>query len=170
MALTPAQKQLRADIKRANERLKTLARAGVTSPAAERALTALGGAQNFNLGAKPSAMRELIVKQAVKKFLTAKTSTVKGYKKVQEKRRAGAIRALRDMGVSASEENINKALKGAQTFAKIAEMFNISTDRVQTYFAEGAEMGADAQEIELRIMNDFEKSEMGNFDTEDIDD
>lgn len=168
MALTAAQKQLRADIKRANARLATLNKAGVKSPAAERALTALGGAQNFNLGAKPSAMREMIVRQAVKKFLKSETSTVKGYKAVEKKRRAGAIRAFREYGVTASESQIERVLKGTGAFRAYAELLNISTDDVQAIFAESAEMGIDAEAAEARLNEIYgkENDEIEVVDTE----
>lgn len=156
MALTSAQKQLRADIKKANARLASLNKAGIKSPAAERALTALGGAQNFNLGANPSAMREMIVRQAVKKFLRSETSTIKGYKAVEKKREAGVIRAFRDMGVTASEANIKKALNGAAAFKNYAELFGMSTDDVQAAFAESAEMGEGAELAEARLREIYE--------------
>lgn len=169
MPLTPAQKQLRADIKKANARLAALNKAGIKSPAAERALTALGGAQNFKLGAKPSAMKEMILRQAVKKFLAAETSTVKGYKAVEKKRKEGAIRAFRDYGVSASEDVINNALKGAATFRSYAEWLNISTDEVQATFAEAAEMGVDAEAAERRLREVYGANVNGEIDAEDID-
>ena len=93
--LTAAQKELRALIKRANTRLKRLAAAGITSPAAERALSALGGATDFNLGKKPTKSREMAIARAVKKFLKAETSTVSGYKAVEKKRREGIVQAFK---------------------------------------------------------------------------
>ena len=159
MALTAAQKELRALIKRANTRLKRLAAAGIQSPAADRALTALGGATDFNLGKKPTKSREMAISRAVKKFLKAETSTISGYKNVEKKRRAGIVQAFKDRGVTATEDDISKALKGAPNFSQLAEIYGVTSDVIQTEFARGANEGKTADEIQAEIKKAYTPNE-----------
>ena len=159
MALTAAQKELRALIKRANTRLKRLAAAGIQSPAAERALSALGGATDFNLGKKPTKSREMAISRAVKKFLKAETSTISGYKNVEKKRRAGIVQSFKDRGVTASEDDITRALKGAPNFAQLAEIYGVTSDVIQTEFARGADEGKTANEIQQDIKKAYTPNE-----------
>ena len=151
MALTAAQIELRLLIKRGNTRLKRLLAAGIKSPAAERALAALGGAQNFNLGKNPTKSYEALVKRVVTRFLKAETSTVSGYKKVEKKRAEGIKQRFRDMGVTASEADIKKALQGAATFANYEEIYSISSAEVNVEFAQGAQEGLTREQIEQRM-------------------
>ena len=159
MALTAAQKELRALIKRANTRLRRLTAAGIQSPAAERALSALGGATDFNLGKKPTKSREMAISRAVKKFLKAETSTIGGYKAVEKKRREGIIRAFKDRGVTATEDDIARALKGAPNFAHLAEIYGVTSDVIQTEFARGANEGKTADEIQAEIKKAYTPNE-----------
>ena len=155
MALTAAQKELRALIKRANTRLKRLTAAGIQSPAAERALTALGGAKDFNVGKNPTISREMAIKRAVKKFLAAETSTISGYKNVEKKRREGIKQQFRDMGVTASEKDIADALKGAKTFKFYEEIYSIGSPIVNAEFAQGAQEGLTREQIEERMRKKY---------------
>lgn len=155
MALTAAQKELRALIKRANTRLKRLTAAGIQSPAAERALSALGGATDFNLGKKPTKSREMAIARAVKKFLKAETSTVGGYKRVEKKRAEGIKQQFRDMGVTASEADIKKALQGAATFSHYEEIYSIGSPIVNAEFAQGAQEGLTREQIEQRMREKY---------------
>lgn len=155
MALTAAQKELRALIKRANTRLKRLTAAGIQSPAAERALTALGGAQNFNLGKNPTKSYEALVRRVVTRFLKAETSTVSGYKRVEKKRAEGIKQRFRDMGVTASEADIKKALQGAATFANYEEIYSISSAEVNVEFAQGSQEGLTREQIEERMRQKY---------------
>lgn len=159
MALTAAQKELRTLIKRANTRLKRLTAAGIQSPAAERALTALGGATDFNLGKKPTKSREMAISRAVKKFLKAETSTISGFKNVEKKRREGVLQSFKDRGVTASESDIDKALKGAPNFSQLAEIYGVTSDVIQTEFARGADEGKTATEIQAEIAKDYTPNE-----------
>lgn len=159
MALTAAQKELRTLIKRANTRLKRLTAAGIQSPAAERALTALGGATDFNLGKKPTKSKEMAIKRAVKKFLAAETSTISGYKNVEKKRREGVLQSFKDRGVTASESDIDKALKGAPNFSQLAEIYGVTSDVIQTEFARGANEGKTAAEIQAEIAKAYTPNE-----------
>ena len=151
MALTAAQKELRRLIKRAETRRKRLERAGIESPALERALAALGGATSFNLGKNPTKSWEMMLKRVVKRFLKAETSTISGYKRVEKKRRAGIIQMFKDRGITASEDDVDKALKGAPTFSHIAEIYGITSDVVATEYARGAQEGKTADEIQADI-------------------
>lgn len=155
MALTAAQKELRLLIKRGNTRLKRLLAAGIESPAAERALTALGGAQNFNLGKNPTKSYEALVRRVVTRFLKAETSTVSGYKKVEKKRAEGIKQQFRDMGVTASEADIKKALQGAATFANYEEIYSISSAEVNVEFAQGVQEGLTREQIEQRMREKY---------------
>lgn len=155
MALTAAQKELRALIKRANTRLKRLTAAGIQSPAAERALTALGGATDFNLGKKPTKSREMAIARAVKKFLKAETSTISGYKNVEKKRAEGIKQQFRDMGVTASDADIKKAMKGAATFSYYEEIYSIGSPIVNAEFAQGAQEGLTREQIEERMRQKY---------------
>ena len=157
--LTAAQKDLRVLIKRANTRLKRLTAAGIKSPAAERALTALGGAQNFNLGKNPTKSYEALVRRVATRFLKAETSTVSGYKKVEKKRREGIIRAFKDRGVTATEDDIAMALEGAPNFAQLAEIYGVTSDVIQTEFARGADEGKTAEEIQAEIEKAYTPNE-----------
>ena len=159
MALTAAQKELSTLIKRANTRLKRLIAAGIQSPAAERALSALGGATDFNLGKKPTKSREMAITRAVKKFLKAETSTISGYKNVEKKRREGVLQSFKDRGVTASEGDIDKALKGAPNFAQLAEIYGVTSDIIQTEFARGANEGKTADEIQAEIKKAYTPNE-----------
>ena len=159
MALTAAQKELRRLIKRANTRLKRLTEAGIKSPAAERALTALGGAKDFNVGKNPTISREMAIKRAVKKFLAAETSTISGYKNVEKKRREGIIQSFKDRGITATEDDIAKALKGAPTFSHLAEIYGVTSDVIQTEFARGADEGKTADEIQREIEKAYTPNE-----------
>lgn len=151
MALTAAQKELRRLIKRAETRRKRLERAGIESPALDRALAALGGATSFNLGKNPTKSWEMMLKRVVKRFLKAETSTISGYKRVEKKRRAGIIQMFKDRGITASEDDVDKALKGAPTFSHIAEIYGITSDVVATEYARGAQEGKTTSEIEQEI-------------------
>ena len=153
--LTAAQKDLRILIKRGNTRLKRLLAAGIKSPAAERALSALGGAQNFNLGKNPTKSYEALVRRVVTRFLKAETSTVSGYKKVEKKRREGIKQRFRDMGVTASEADIKKAMQGAATFANYEEIYSISSAEVNVEFAQGAQEGLTREQIEQRMREKY---------------
>ena len=155
MALTAAQKELRALIKRANTRLKRLTAAGIQSPAAARALTALGGATDFNLGKKPTKSREMAIARAVKKFLKAETSTVSGFKNVEKKRREGIKQQFRDMGVTASDADIKKAMQGAATFSYYEEIYSIGSPIVNAEFAQGAQEGLTREQIEERMRQKY---------------
>ena len=155
MALTAAQKELRLLIKRGNTRLKRLLAAGIKSPAAERALSALGGAQNFNLGKNPTKSYEALVRRVVTRFLKAETSTVSGYKRVEKKRREGIKRRFRDMGVTASEADIKKAMQGSATFAHYEEIYSISSAEVNVEFAQGAQEGLTREQIEQRMCEKY---------------
>lgn len=151
MALTAAQKELRRLIKRAETRRKRLEGAGIESPALERALAALGGATSFNLGKNPTKSWEMMLKRVVKRFLKAETSTISGYKRVEKKRRAGIIQMFKDRGITASEDDVDKALKGAPTFSHIAEIYGITSDVVATEYARGAQEGKTTSEVEQEI-------------------
>ncbi len=155
MALTAAQKELRRLIKRANTRLKRLTAAGIKSPAAERALAALGGAKDFNLGKNPSKSYEMLVKRVVTRFLKAETSTVSGYKRVEKKRREGIKQQFRDMGVTASGADIDSALKGAHTFSYYEEIYSIGSPIVNAEFAQGAQEGLTREQIEERMRQKY---------------
>ena len=155
MALTAAQKELRLLIKRGNTRLKRLLAAGIQSPAAERALAALGGATNFNLGKHPTKSYEALVRRVVTRFLKAETSTVSGYKRVEKKRAEGIKQRFRDMGVMASEADIKKALQGAATFANYEEIYSISSAEVNVEFAQGAQEGLTREQIEKRVREKY---------------
>ena len=155
MALTAAQIELRLLIKRGNTRLKRLLAAGVKSPAAERALTALGGAQNFNLGKNPTKSYEALVRRVVTRFLKAETSTVSGYKKVEKKRAEGIKQQFRDMGVTASEADIKKAMQGAATFSHYEEIYSIGSPIVNAEFAQGAQEGLTREQIEERMRKKY---------------
>lgn len=155
MALTAAQIELRLLIKRGNTRLKRLLAAGIGSPAAERALTALGGAQNFNLGKNPTKSYEALVRRVVTRFLKAETSTVSGYKKVEKKRAEGIKQQFRDMGVTASEADIKKAMQGAATFSHYEEIYSIGSPIVNAEFAQGAQEGLTREQIEERMRKKY---------------
>ena len=155
MALTAAQKELRRLIKRANTRLKRLEAAGIKSPAAERALSALGGAQNFNLGKNPSKSYEMLVRRVVTRFLKAETSTVSGYRNVEKKRREGIKQQYRDMGVTASDADIDAALRGAKTFNFYEEIYSIGSPIVGAEFAQGAQEGLTREQIEARMRQKY---------------
>lgn len=155
MALTAAQIELRLLIKRGNTRLKRLLAAGIRSPAAERALTALGGAQNFNLGKNPTKSYEALVRRVVTRFLKAETSTVSGYKKVEKKRAEGIKQQFRDMGVTASEADIKKAMQGAATFSHYEEIYSIGSPIVNAEFAQGAQEGLTREQIEERMRKKY---------------
>lgn len=155
MALTAAQKELRALIKRANTRLKRLTAAGIQSPAAERALSALGGATDFNLGKGPTKSREMAIARAVKKFLKAETSTISGYKAVEKKRLEGIKQQFRDMGVTASEADVKTALQGAKTFSYYEEIYSIGSPIVNAEFAQGAQEGLTREQIEERMREKY---------------
>lgn len=155
MALTAAQKESRRLIKRANTRLKRLTAAGIKSPAAERALAALGGAKDFNLGKNPSKSYEMLVKRVVTRFLNAETSTVSGYKRVEKKRREGIRQQFRDMGVTAAEAEIDSALKGAHTFSFYEEIYSIGSPVVNAEFAQGAQEGLTREQIEERMRQKY---------------
>lgn len=154
MALSAAQKLLRAEIKKANLRLSRLQAAGIKSPAAERALSAIGQ-KNFNLGKNPTLSKEMAIKRAIQKFLKADTSTVSGYKKYLKKREKGAIEHFRDIGTAASDEQIATTLKGAETFAHYAEMYSISSDDVAIEFSRGANMGYTAADVESAMADKY---------------
>ena len=153
--LTAAQKDLRILIKRGNTRLKRLLAAGIKSPAAERALSALGGAQNFNLGKNPTKSYEALVRRVVTRFLKAETSTVSGYKKVEKKRREGIKQQYRDMGVTASDADISRALQSAKTFEHYAEIYSISSAEIGVEFAQGAQEGLTREQIEQRMREKY---------------
>ena len=153
--LTAAQKDLRILIKRGNTRLKRLLAAGIKSPAAERALAALGGAQNFNLGKNPTKSYEALVRRVVTRFLKAETSTVSGYKKVEKKRAEGIKQQFRDMGVTASEADIKKAMQGAATFSHYEEIYSIGSPIVNAEFAQGAQEGLTREQIEERMRKKY---------------
>ena len=155
MALTAAQKELRLLIKRGNTRLKRLLAAGIQSPAAERALAALGGATNFNLGKNPTKSYEALVRRVVTRFLKAETSTVSGYKKVEKKRAEGIKQQFRDMGVTASDADIKKAMQGAATFAHYEEIYSIGSPIVNAEFAQGAQEGLTREQIEKRMRDKY---------------
>lgn len=155
MALTAAQKELRLLIKRGNTRLKRLLAAGIQSPAAERALAALGGATNFNLGKHPTKSYEALVRRVVTRFLKAETSTVSGYKKVEKKRAEGIKQQFRDMGVTASDADIKKAMQGAATFAFYEEIYSIGSPIVNAEFAQGAQEGLTREQIEKRMREKY---------------
>lgn len=155
MALTAAQKELRLLIKRGNTRLKRLLAAGIQSPAAERALAALGGATNFNLGKHPTKSYEALVRRVVTRFLKAETSTVSGYKKVEKKRAEGIKQQFRDMGVTASDADIKKAMQGAATFAHYEEIYSIGSAIVNAEFAQGAQEGLTREQIEKRMREKY---------------
>ena len=155
MALTAAQLELRLLIKRGNTRLKRLLAAGIKSPAAERALAALGGAQNFNLGKNPTKSYEALVRRVVTRFLKAETSTVSGYKKVEKKRAEGIRQQFRDMGVTASDADIKKAMQGAATFAHYEEIYSIGSPIVNAEFAQGAQEGLTREQIEERMRKKY---------------
>ncbi len=155
MALTAAQLELRLLIKRGNTRLKRLLAAGIQSPAAERALAALGGAQNFNLGKNPTKSYEALVRRVVTRFLKAETSTVSGYKRVEKKRAEGIKQQFRDMGVTAAEDDIAKALKGAHTFSYYEEIYSIGSPIVNAEFAQGAQEGLTREQIEERMRQKY---------------
>lgn len=155
MALTAAQKELRLLIKRGNTRLKRLLAAGIQSPAAERALAALGGATNFNLGKHPTKSYEALVRRVVTRFLKAETSTVSGYKKVEKKRAEGIKQQFRDMGVTASDADIKKAMQGAATFAFYEEIYSIGSPIVNAEFAQGAQEGLTREQVEKRMREKY---------------
>lgn len=155
MALTAAQKELRLLIKRGNTRLKRLLAAGIQSPAAERALAALGGATNFNLGKHPTKSYEALVRRVVTRFLKAETSTVSGYKKVEKKRAEGIKQQFRDMGVTASDADIKKAMQGAATFAFYEEIYSVGSPIVNAEFAQGAQEGLTREQIEKRMRDKY---------------
>lgn len=155
MALTAAQKDLRLLIKRAETRRKRLEGAGIKSPALERALAALGGATSFNLGKNPTKSWEMMLKRVVKRFLKAETSTISGYKRVEKKRLEGIKQQYRDMGVTASEADIKKALQGAATFSHYEEIYSIGSPIVGVEFAQGAQEGLTREQIEERMRQKY---------------
>lgn len=155
MALTAVQKELRRLIKRAETRRKRLEGAGIKSPALERALAALGGATSFNLGKKPTKSWEMTLSRVVKRFLKAATSTVSGYKKVEKKRAEGIKQNFRDMGVTASDADIKKAMQGAATFSHYEEIYSIGSPIVNAEFAQGAQEGLTREQIEKRMREKY---------------
>lgn len=155
MALTAAQKELRRLVKRAETRRKRLERAGIKSPALERALSALGGATSFNIGKNPTKSWEMTLSRVVKRFLKAETSTISGYKKVEKKRLEGIKQQYRDMGVTASEADIKTALQGASTFSHYGEIYSIGSEIVSAEFAQGAQEGLTREQIEERMREEY---------------
>lgn len=153
--LTAFQKELRRKVKRAETRRRRLQAAGIQSPALERALSALGGAESFRVGKTPTKSFERALMRVVSKFLTAETSTVSGYKRVEKKRREGIKQRFRDMGVTASEADIKKALQGAATFANYEEIYSISSAEVNVEFAQGVQEGLTREQIEERMRKKY---------------
>ena len=153
--MTAAQKELRRLIKRAETRRKRLEGAGIESPALERTLAALGGATSFNLGKNPTKSWEMMLKRVVTRFLKAETSTVSGYKKVEKKRAEGIKQQFRDMGVTASEADIKKAMQGAATFAHYEGIYSIGSPIVNAEFAQGAQEGLTREQIEERMRQKY---------------
>ena len=101
----------------------------------------------------------MAISRAVKKFLKAETSTISGYKAVEKKRREGIIRAFKDRGVTATEDDITRALKGAPNFAQLAEIYGVTSDVIQTEFARGANEGKTAEEIQAEIEKAYTPNE-----------
>lgn len=153
--LTAFQKELRRKVKRAETRRRRLQAAGIQSPALERALSALGGAESFRVGKNPTKSFERLLMRVVTKFLAAETSTVSGYKRVEKKRREGIKQQYRDMGVTASEKDIADALKGAKTFKFYEEIYSIGSPIVNAEFAQGAQEGLTREQIEERMRKKY---------------
>lgn len=169
MALSATQKLLRAEIKKANLRLSRLEAAGIKSPAAERALSAIGQ-KNFNLGKSPTLSKEMAIKRAIQKFLKADTSTVSGYKKYLKNREEGTLEHFRDIGTAAGDDQIKATLKGAETFAHYAEMYSISSDDVAIEFSRGANKGMTSADVEEEMQQKFGTNENLEFSEMDEDD
>lgn len=168
MALSVAQVILRQEIKLANARLSRLNAAGIKSPAAERALSAIGQ-KNFNLGKNPTLSKEMAIKRAVQKFLKADTSTVKGYKKYLEHREKGTIQHLQDIGTTAAPEQIKSTLAGAKTFGYYAEIYSITSDDVAIEFSRGANKGMTSADVEEEMQQKFGTNENLEFSEMDED-
>lgn len=153
--LNRAQVKLRQDISRINKRLARFEAAGVSSPAAERLLTAVG-AEGGRLHAPPKGAtlsQEMALQQAINRFLAAKTSTLGGYKRVQERRRQRTFQSFQDMGFSGEIGDMDAVLQGAQSFSHIAQLFSISSDDVRVEYVRGANRG----ENNARVMERLEK-------------
>lgn len=167
--MTRAQQQLRQDISRINKRLARLEAAGVSSPAAERLLTAVGSEDGrLRLPKGATLSQETAIRQAAKRFLSAETSTLRGYKAVEKKRLQGTVQAFRDRGFTGSTGDVQKTLQGAKSFAKIAEMFSIGSSTVQTEFIRGAQRGETSEQVMARLEQEYGDISEEN-DIEDID-
>ena len=95
------------------------------------------------------------MRRVVTRFLKAETSTVSGYKKVEKKRREGIKQQYRDMGVTASDADITRALQSAKTFAQYVEIYSISSAEIGVEFARGAQEGLTREQIEKRMREKY---------------
>ena len=95
------------------------------------------------------------MRRVVTRFLKAETSTVSGYKKVEKKRLEGIKQQYRDMGVTASDADISRALQSAKTFAQYAEIYSISSAEIGVEFAQGAQEGLTREQIEARMREKY---------------
>ncbi len=166
--LSAEDKKLRSDIARINKRLQSFDAAGLDSPAANRLLTTLGlkKGQTIKIGGKTKSEQQ-IIKAAIKRFLGSKTATKKGIKIYQELRKKRIKEYFSEQMGIADEKKLDNALKGANSFAEYAAEYSISSRVVAATFAEGADAGLDAGQIE-RLLDDRYNND--NIDNTDIDD
>lgn len=170
MALTRAQIQLRQDIAKTNKRIARLQTAGISSPAVERLLTAVGTDDGrIKLPKNATLSQEIALQQAIKRFLKSATSTVRGYKVVEKHRAEGTLKAFTDRGFSGTADDVDNALRGAKSFKNIAAMFSIGSPDVQTEFVRGAQRGETADKVMDRLEKMYGNKEITATDGNDID-
>lgn len=171
--LSVRQVQLRQDIAIANKRLKRFEAAGINSPAAERLRTALNlqSGESIKIGKNATLNTENLISRAVKAFLAAATSTVKGYKQVEAKRLQKAAEYVKDLGVEATPENIKRVMTGMRTFGHYQEQYSIGSGEVAKWVAVIAEQGGDAVTLERALKIAYDSAENAdNIDVQDISD
>lgn len=171
--LTTKQVQLRQDIATANKRLKRLAAAGIDSPAAERLLTALNlqPGENIKIGKNATLNTENLIARAVSMFLNAKTSTVRGYKQVEQKRLEKTVKFLQeDLGIEATAENIKRVQTGLHTYKHYQEIYGIASGDVARWVGVIAEQGGDSDTFERALQMAYDSAENTDIDAQDIDD
>lgn len=171
MALTRAQIQLRQDIAKTNKRIARLQTAGISSPAVERLLTAVGTDDGrIKLPKNATLSQEIALQQAIKRFLKAATSTVRGYKVVEKHRAEGTLKAFTDRGFSGTADDVDNALRGAKSFKNIASMFSIGSSDVQTEFVRGAQRGETSEQVMDRLEQMYGDKKSDDRDWWDDDD
>lgn len=155
MASVP--KVLRAEIDKANKRLKRLAAAGIKSQAAEIALTALQR-PNFNLGRNPTLSQVEQTKRIVERFLKAETSTIRGYKSVEKRQQEGLSKWLDSVGLSnVKGEIVNELTKLNRMGIRlrdIIQVLNIPSDVIIREMGLAAEASA-LDAFMFRLIEDY---------------